>query len=139
MFDEAKSVEDKIEFYKRDIDNPQSVNGFRGTWKFSDHTLIPDTLFGFLTRYFGQAKLRRIPLEKINQVMNELWEGPGSLDKLFRLELEMRQAGKMIKFDASDYKDKKKDEEEDEEDIPLSIFGNEDLETGDFENEISEK
>jgi hypothetical protein len=43
MFDEVKSVEDKIEFYKRDVDNPNSVNGFRGTWKFSDHTLIPDT------------------------------------------------------------------------------------------------
>jgi hypothetical protein len=130
MFDEVKSVEDKIEFYKRDVDNPNSVNGFRGTWKFSDHTLIPDTLFGFITRHFGQAKLRRIPLDKINQLMNEVWEGPGSLEKLFRLELEMRQAGKMIKFDASDFKDLKKiDDDEEELDIPLSIFGNEELET----------
>jgi hypothetical protein len=130
MFDEATAVENKINFYKKDIDNPYSVNGFRGTWKFSDHTLIPDTLFGFLTRHFGQAKLRRIPLEKINQVMNELWEGPGSLEKLFRLELEMKQSGRLIKFDASDFKDKKKDEEEDELelDIPLSVFGNEELE-----------
>ena len=129
MFDEVKSVEDKIEFYKRDVDNPNSVNGFRGTWKFSDHTLIPDTLFGFITRHFGQAKLRRIPLDKINQLMNEVWEGPGSLEKLFRLELEMRQAGKMIKFDASDFKDLKKiDDDEEELDIPLSIFGNEELE-----------
>jgi hypothetical protein len=134
MFDEAKSVENKIEFYKRDIDNPQSVNGFRGTWKFSDHTLIPDTLYGFITRYFGQAKLRRIPLDKINQLMNEVWEGPGSLEKLFRLELEMRQAGKMIKFDASDFKDLKKiDDDEEELDIPLSIFGNEELETAEEE------
>ena len=130
MFDEVKSVEDKIEFYKRDVDNPNSVNGFRGTWKFSDHTLIPDTQFGFITRHFGQAKLRRIPLDKINQLMNEVWEGPGSLEKLFRLELEMRQAGKMIKFDASDFKDLKKiDDDEEELDIPLSIFGNEELET----------
>ena len=136
MLDEAKIVENKIEFYKRDIDNPQSVNGFRGTWKFSDHTLIPDSLFPFLTRYFGQAKLRRIPLDKINALMNEVWEGPGSLDKLFRLELEMRQAGKLIKFDASDFRDKKKDEEEDDElelDIPLSVFGNEDLESSEEE------
>jgi hypothetical protein len=62
--------------------------------------------------------------------MNEVWEGPGSLEKLFRLELEMRQAGKMIKFDASDFKDLKKiDDDEEELDIPLSIFGNEELET----------
>jgi hypothetical protein len=126
MFDEAKSVEDKINFYKQDIDNPYSVNGFRGTWNFSDHTLIPDSLHGFLTRQFGQAKLRRIPLDKINQVMNEVWEGPGSLDKLFRLELEMRQAGKMIKFDANDFKDKKKDDEE-EDDGPLALFGSVEL------------
>ena len=126
MFDEAISVEDKINFYKQDIDNPYSVNGFRGTWNFSDHTLIPDSLHGFLTRQFGQAKLRRIPLDKINQVMNEVWEGPGSLDKLFRLELEMRQAGKMIKFDANDFKDKKKDDEE-EDDGPLALFGSVEL------------
>ena len=138
MLDEAKMLEDKVDFYKRDIDNPFSVNGFRGTWQFSDHTLIPDTLFGFITRHFGQAKLRRIPLDRINQIMNEVWEGPGSLEKLLRMELEMKQSGKLIKFDASDFKDKKK-EEDDELDIPLSMFGSEDLETGNFENEIEDK
>jgi hypothetical protein len=126
MFDEVKALENRIEFFKRDIDNPNSVNGFRGTWNFSDHTLIPETLYGFLTRHFGQAKLRRIPLDKINQVMNELWEGPGSLEKLFRLELEMRQAGKMIKFDARDFAKDKKDEEE-EDDSPLALFGSVEL------------
>jgi hypothetical protein len=139
MFDEAKSVEEKINFYKQDIDNPYAVNGFRGTWKFTDHTLIPDTLFGFITRYFGQAKLRRIPLDRINQIMNEVWEGPGSLEKLFRMELEMRQSGKLIKFDASDFKDKKKEVEDEEDDGPLSMFGSEDLETGNFENEVEDK
>lgn len=139
MLDDTKIVQEKIEFYKRDIDNPYAVNGFRGTWKFSDHTLIPDTLFGFLQRYFGQARLRRIPLDRINQIMNEVWEGPGSLEKLFRMELEMRQSGKLIKFDTSDFKDKKKEEEADEIDIPLSMFGNEDLETGNFEKEVENK
>jgi len=138
MFDEVKSTEDKIEFYKRDIDNPHSVNGFRGTWNFSDHTLIPNTLYGFITRYFGQAKLRRIPLDRINQIMNEVWEGPGSLEKLFRMELEMRQSGKLIKFDSNDFKVKKKADEEEELDIPLSMFGNEDLEVGNFEKEIDD-
>jgi hypothetical protein len=128
MFDEVKALETRIEFFKRDIDNPNSVNGFRGTWNFSDHTLIPETLYGFLTRHFGQAKLRRIPLDKINQVMNELWEGPGSLEKLFRLELEMKLSGRLIKFDARDFaKDKKDEEEDDELDIPLSVFGSAEL------------
>jgi hypothetical protein len=60
--------------------------------------------------------------------MNEVWEGPGSLEKLFRLELEMKQSGKMIKFDARDFAKDKKDEEEDELDIPLSVFGSVELE-----------
>lgn len=133
MLDEAKIMNDSIEFYKQDIDNPHSVNGFRGTWKFSDHTLIPNTLHGFLTRYFGVGKLRRVPLEQINKVMNEVWEGPGSLEKLFRLEYEMRAAGKQIKFDSRDFaKMKEEDAEEDEFDIPLAVFGSEELESADF-------
>lgn len=136
MLDEAKILNDKIDFYKRDIDNPFSVNGFRGTWQFSDHTLIPNTLHPFLTRHFGTSRLRRVPLDQINKLMNEVWEGPGSLEKLFRLESEMRAAGKQIKFDARDFaKMKEEEEEEDEFDIPLSVFGNEDLESADLDAE----
>lgn len=135
MLDEAKILNDKIDFYKRDIDNPFSVNGFRGTWQFSDHTLIPNTLYPFLSRYFGISRLRRIPLEEINKLMNEVWEGPGSLEKLFRLEAEMRMAGKQIKFDARDFAKEKEQEEEDEFDIPLSVFGNEDLESANLDEE----
>ena len=133
MLDEAKILNDKVDFYKRDIDNPFTVNGFRGTWKFSDHTLIPNTLYPFLSRYFGISRLRRIPLEEINKLMNEVWEGPGSLEKLFRLEAEMRMSGKQIKFDARDFvKEKEQEEDEDEFDIPLSVFGNEDLESAEL-------
>jgi len=123
MLDEAKMLTDRIEFYKRDhkrdLDNPHSVNGFRGTWQFSDHSLIPGTLHGFLTRYFGIEKLKRVPLEKINKLMNEVWEGPGSLEKLFRLEAEMITSGQTIKFDTflntPSIRDFAKSEEEEEE------------------------
>jgi hypothetical protein len=129
MLDEAKMLNDRIDFYKRDIDNPFSVNGFRGTWQFSDHGLIPSILHGFLTRYFGIAKLKRVPLDEINKLMNEVWEGPGSLEKLFRLEAEMIAAGQTIKFDSRDFeKPKEKEEaEEDEFDIPLSVFGSDEF------------
>jgi hypothetical protein len=135
MLNNEKMLEDKIEFYKRDIDNPFSVNGFRGTWQFSDHTLIPDTLYSFLSRYFGTAKLRRVPLEDINKLMNEVWDGPGSIEKLLRLEAEMIAAGQTIKFDSRDFAKMKKEEEEEEDefDIPLSVFGNESLEDEDEE------
>lgn len=137
MLDEAKMLDSRIEFYKKDIDNPFSVNGFRGTWQFSDYNLIPSTLHGFLTRYFGIGKIKRIPLEEINKLMNEVWEGPGSLEKLFRLEAEMIASGQTIKFDSRDFaKDKKKDEEEEDEfDIPLSVFGADELLEEDEEDE----
>ena len=65
-----------------------------------------------------------------------MWEGPGSLEKLFRLEAEMRAAGQQIKFDSRDFaKMKKEDTEEDEDelDIPLNVFGTESLEDEDEE------
>jgi hypothetical protein len=109
----------KIEFYKNDIDNPYAVNGFNGTWSISKHNLIPDVLLGFLQRHFGQFRIRRIPITDINAVLNELWEGPGSLEKIFLLEDEMRVQGKEIKFTATDLKEFKSvvDDEEDEDNL----------------------
>lgn len=135
MLDIAQLVEEKISFYRRPefIDNPFHPAGFRGTWTFSDHSLIPDIFHGFLQRYFGVLRLRRIPIEKINELMNEIWEGPGSLEKVFRMELEMQLSGKLVKILPSDVGTKTvktvKDDDEDDldsiPDLPLSAFGNE--------------
>lgn len=125
---DATTLESKVAFYQKDIDNPFTVNGFKGTWQFSDHSLIPDTLVGFLLRSFGVGRLKRIPLEDINKLMNEIWEGPGSLEKVFRLQYEMEATGKKIILDPRDFpKSKKDDEEEDDEfatmpDLPLNTF-----------------
>ena len=125
MLDMIKEVETKIEFYKKDIDNPHSVNGFRGTWKFSDHSLIPDVFRGFLQRHYGVMRLQRIKLEDINKLLNELWEGPGSLEKILRLENDLYNAGETIKFSPLDIAKSKKYEEDDEEeldDLPKAQF-----------------
>tara|TARA_B110000503_G_scaffold2403_1_gene3183 strand:+ start:1628 stop:2032 length:405 start_codon:yes stop_codon:yes gene_type:complete len=131
MLDQEKTVSDRIEFYRKDIDNPHTVNGFRGTWAISAHSLIPEVFNGLLTRHFGQYRIRRIPLDQINELLNELWEGPGSLEKIFNLEHEYKLAGKEIKFAAADIADiKKKSKEEEEVDnlpeLALSMFGNDD-------------
>jgi hypothetical protein len=127
--DMTKEVETKISFYKRDIDNPMSVNGFRGTWQFSDHRLIPDVFRGFLQRHYGVMRLQRIKIEDINVLLNELWEGPGSLEKIFRMENELYNAGTNIKFSPLDIAKIKKYEEDDEQeldDLPLAQFEEED-------------
>ena len=122
---DATILENKVAFYRKDIDNPFSVNGFKGTWQFSDHSLIPDTLVGFLLRSFGVGRLKRIPLEDINKLMNEVWEGPGSLEKIFRLQYEMEVSGKKILLDPRDFPKSKKDEEDEFDtlpDLPLNSF-----------------
>lgn len=137
MYDYAKQLESKIEFYSRPelTEDPYSVAGFRGTWQFSEHSKIPDVLHGFLQRYFGYMRLSRIPLDQINKVMNEVWEGPGSLPKIFRLEDQMRADGKPVHMTPADYVKSKKYEESEEEDesglvleLPENLFEDEDEE-----------
>jgi len=108
--------------WDNDVDKPWLVNGFRGTWNFSNHNLIPDVFAGFLQRYFGVYRIRRIPLADINRVMNEVWEGPGSLPRVLELEREMAANGKDIKFTTADLaalKAKATDDEEDSIEILL--------------------
>lgn len=98
MLDKLMIIENKVNFYEKDVDNPYSVNGFKGTWNISKHAGIPDVLLGFLQRHFGLMRLSRVKMEEINKVLNDTWEGPGSLKKLFMLEYEMEQSGKDIKI-----------------------------------------
>lgn len=112
------ALEQKIQFYSRDIDVPHSVNGFRGTWTFSDHNLIPDVLHEYLMLLFGVNNLKRVPLKDINSAMNDIWEGPGSLEKVFRQTFELRSQGRDIQF--STVRTKTPVEELD---APISSFG----------------
>ena len=78
-------------------DDPFSVNGFAGTFAFSDHSRIPEPHVEFLLEYFrkrlGEPRknhIKAIPLEEINEVMNDVWDGPGSVIKLVNLTYELR-------------------------------------------------
>ena len=112
-------IEDKVAYYLRPehVANPYHISGFNGTFAFSSHDLIPDVFYGFIQRYFGSYRIRRVPLDKINEVLNDLWEGPGSIEKILRLEHEMQMSGKDIKFTAADIAavKAKKDTDEDDE------------------------
>ena len=123
MYDFEKALSTKIAFYNqpRFLDDPYHPAGFKGTFAFSSHNLIPDVFHGFLQRHFGHYRIRRIPLVDINNILNELWEGPGSLEKIFRLEEDMRVSGKDVKFSSADLAVMKaKQKEEEEEDLPLA-------------------
>ena len=112
----------KIAFYNqpRFVDDPYHPAGFTGTFAFSSHRRIPEVFHAFLQRHFGQYRIRRVPIEDINAIMNELWEGPGSLEKIFRLENDMYNSGKEVKFTAADLAVmKQKLPEEDEEEVAV--------------------
>lgn len=99
MLDIEKILEDKIAHAAKSRDIPYSVNGFRGTWAISDHSLIPEPLVLFLMYSFKTGRLNRVPIEEINSLLNEVWEGPGSLEKIFRLTHEL---GKDVNFSQND-------------------------------------
>lgn len=121
MLDITKQAADSISFWERQpTDKPWLVNGFNGTWAFTDHSMIPEPLHNFIFESFHPVeKFKRIPIEEINALMNDVWEGPGSMAKLEKLLLAMRlerQKGNTVKlkfdeqktmddFDESDFQD----------------------------------
>jgi hypothetical protein len=78
-------------------DQPHTLNGFKGTWAFSDHELIPGPIREFLIEHYHNrlGELRRghiktIPLNEINELMNSVWDGPGSMPKICSMMFELR-------------------------------------------------
>tara|TARA_B100000780_G_C20978025_1_gene390694 strand:+ start:179 stop:589 length:411 start_codon:yes stop_codon:yes gene_type:complete len=78
-------------------DNPFLLNGFTGTFAFSEHLLIPEALTEFLLEFFrtrlGERRsnhIKAIPLNEINDLLNEVWEGPGSMSKVVRMTYELK-------------------------------------------------
>jgi hypothetical protein len=89
---------------RQPTDNPFTLNGFKGTWAFTDHNLIPDALRNFIWESFPKyERFRRIPLDEINALMNDVWEGPGSMPKIIKLYREMR-AERLKSLDGSNDK-----------------------------------
>mgnify|MGYP005634152163 FL=1 len=88
---------------KQPIDDPQTINGFNGTFAFSEHSRIPQGIVEFLLEHFHKKcfktahswkkdHIEAVELDEINELMNEIWDGPGSMNKLATLTNEMRIA-----------------------------------------------
>lgn len=92
MLSNEKVRDQAIAFWETQrTDDPFTVNGFAGKWQISEHSLIPNSLNNFLAEYFYDAvRISRVPIEDINKVLNEVWEGPGSMAKIESLTYELR-------------------------------------------------
>ena len=92
MFDHILNAEHSAKYWdSQSTDLPYTLNGFNGTWAFSDHRLIPEPIVNYLREvYYKYDQLSRVPLEDLNKSINEVWEGPGSMSKIARLTAEIR-------------------------------------------------
>ena len=96
MYNDSRSI--ALDYWtQQPTDQPWLLNGFKGTWTFSDHALIPEVILEFLLEYYrprlGEMRkghVKSIPLNEINDLLNSVWEGPGSVVKLVNLTYDMR-------------------------------------------------
>lgn len=62
---------------------PNHINGFDSTFQIREHALIPSSLRDFIMESFpNKDKLDQINIDDINQVLNDVWEGPNSMKKV---------------------------------------------------------
>jgi len=84
-------------------DVPSMVNGFKGDWAISDHKLIPSSLMDFVSEmFFSSTKLSRVPMSDINKVLNDAWDGPGSMPKIINLTYQSRRARQLGRLNDDD-------------------------------------
>ena len=100
MYNYVSSKESAVAYWESTpTDQPWLLNGFKGTWAFSDYSLIPEPILEFLHEYYNKrlGELRKnhiktIKLNEINDLLNEVWEGPGSMSKLVAMTHDIRIA-----------------------------------------------
>lgn len=68
------------------------LNGFTGTFEYTDPARVPELFRNLAVEYWGLEKYRRVDLAKLNQLLNELWEGPGSCAKISDIIWDIRIA-----------------------------------------------
>ena len=100
MYNYASSKASSVAYWESTpTDQPWLLNGFQGTFAYSDHSLIPQTILEFLHEYYykklGDLRknhIKTIDLNEINDLLNEVWDGPGSMPKLVSMTHHMRIA-----------------------------------------------
>ena len=96
MLDRTKIYEEqKLRYADRDLDNPYTLNGFRGTFAFSDHNLVPEEIRNLALLTLGKERFRDIPLAKVEEIARAVHgedRQPGFMVRLYErmTELERR-------------------------------------------------
>lgn len=79
MLDTIGILNERIEYWQnRDLDCPYLLNGFRGEFAFSDHSLVPEMVRNLVMTVTRYERFRSVPIEEINAIAREVHGGePG--------------------------------------------------------------
>lgn len=61
-------------------------------FEFTDPRAVPELFRNFAVEYFELERYSRVDLEQLNQVLNQLWQGPGSCALISDLIWDIRIA-----------------------------------------------
>lgn len=76
-------------------DAPNAINGFAGVFEFESHQSIPSALRNVLEERFHTAtRFTKVELDDINEFLNSIWDGPGSMTKIIDITHELRSVRK---------------------------------------------
>ena len=111
MYDYTESKAASIAYWESTpTDQPWLLNGFQGTFAYSDHSLIPQPILEFLHEYYNKRlgdirknHIKVVSLNEINDLLNSIWEGPGSMPKIAAMTYDLRIS--RMKVDSDDTKD----------------------------------
>ena len=98
MYNYTASKASSVAYWESTLtDQPWLLNGFQGTFAYSDYSLIPQPILEFLHEYYHKKlgdlrknHIKTIDLNEINDLLNEVWDGPGSMPKLVSMTHDMR-------------------------------------------------
>lgn len=129
MLDLEAILDSNVHYYKKEMKRPNSINSFNGTFQIGDHARIHEVFNEFLMYSFKTSRLRKIKIEDINKLLNEVWEGPGSVEKILRMTHELRQTG--ISIGPVDLPKKKAVQHQIDDDGPVASYGDQGPESAD--------
>lgn len=89
-------------------DNPNMLNGFHGPFQITDLSKIPDDLMPYLVERFRlwdtsrKSTTKKLTPEKVNEALNEVWGGPGSMVNVIEATNILRKERELAEQIAAD-------------------------------------
>jgi len=98
MITYIKSACDQVKWWnKQPTDADHTINSFDGKFNFSDHELVPECLRDFVHEKFPDERaFAHIPLSDVNETLNSVWGGKGSMARVKMEAALMRGSEKTI-------------------------------------------